>query len=107
MVVLRSIQQLHDEPKGTIQGTAQNFACKRGVRQGLIEGPILFILFLQKVIEEVFPHGNNNGVFLTTPHNKEQWALQHLEFADDLVLTADSPKIEQDLVIRLVTTLRK
>ena len=105
--VLRSIQQLHEEPKGTIQGTAQHFTCKRGVRQGSREGPSLFNLFLQEILKEVFPHGDNNGVPLTTLDNKEQWTLQHLEYADDLVLAADSPEIAQDLVTRLVTTLRK
>ena len=44
---------------------------------------------------------------LTTPHNKEQWTLQHLEYAGNLVLAADPPEIAQDLVTRLVTTLRK
>ena len=105
--VLRSIQQLHEEPKGTIQGTTQYFTCKRGVRQGSIEGPILFNLFLQKILEEVFPQCDNNGVPLTALDNKEQWTLQHLEYADDLVLAADSPEIAQDLVTRLVTTFRK
>ena len=53
----------------------------------------MFNLFLQKILEEVFPHGDNNCVPLTTPDNKEQWTLQHLEYADDLVLAADSPEI--------------
>ena len=89
------MQQLHEEPKGTIQGTTQHFTCKRGVRQGSIEGPILFNPFLQKVLEEVFPHGDNNGLPLTTLDNKEQWTLQHLEYADDLVLLADSPRLRK------------
>ena len=67
----------------------------------------MFNLFLQKILEEVFPHGDNNGVPLTALDNKEQWTLQHLEYADDLVLAVDSPEIAQDLVTRLVTTLRK
>ena len=46
-------------------------------------------------------------MLLTTPHNKDQWTLQHSEYADDLVLAADSPEITQDLVTRLVTTFRK
>ena len=70
--VQKSIQQLHEEPKGTIQGTTQHFTCKRGVHQGSIQGPILFNLFLQKVLEEVIPHCDNNGVPLTALHNKEQ-----------------------------------
>ena len=52
-------------------------------------------------------HGYDNGVPLTSPHNKEQWTLQHLEYADDLVQSADSPEIMQDLLTRLVTTLPK
>ena len=67
----------------------------------------MFNLFLQKLLEEVFPHGDNNGVPLTALDNNEQWTLQHLEYADDLVLAADSPEIAQDLVTRLVATLRK
>ena len=85
----------------------QHFTCKLGVRQGSIEEPILFDLFLTKALEDVFPHGDSNGVPLTTAHNKEQWTLQHLEYTDDLVLAADSLEIAQDLVTRLVATPRK
>ena len=105
--VLRSIRQIQEELKGTIQFTTQLFTSKQGVRQGSIEGPILFNVLLQKVLKEVFPHGDNNGVPLTTLHSKEQWTLQHLEHANDLVLAADSPKTAQDLLTRLRTTLQK
>ena len=59
---------------------------------------------MQKVFEVVFPRGDSNGLPLTAPHNEEQWTLQHLEFADDRILAADSPEAAQDLVTRLVTT---
>ena len=49
--IQRSIPQLHEEPKGTIQGTTQHFTCKRGARQGSIEGLILFNLFQQKYLK--------------------------------------------------------
>ena len=100
------MQQLHDKPKGAIQGTTKHFTCKRGVRQGSIEGPILFNLFLQKILEEVFQHGNTNGVpFITA--EQMQWTLQHLEYANDLCLIADSPEAVQEVLTRLVTVLQQ
>ena len=75
-------------------------------RQGSIEGPILFNLFLQKILEEVFQHGNTNGVpFITA--EQMQWTLQHLEYADDLCLIADSPEAAQEVLMRLVAVLRQ
>ena len=104
--IQHTMQQLHDKPKGTIQGTTKHFTCKRGVRQGSIEGPILFNLFLQKILEEVFQHGNTNGVpFITA--EQMQWTLQHLEYADDLCLIADSPEAAQEVLMRLVAVLRQ
>ena len=74
------------------------------MRQGSPEGPILSNLFLQKLLEEVFQHGNTNGVpFITA--EQMQWILQHLEYADDLCLIADSPEAAQEVHTRLVTVI--
>ena len=43
----------------------------------------------------------------TTPRNKKQWSLQHLEYADDLVPASDLPETGQELLTRLVITIRK
>ena len=98
--VQRLIRQLHEVLKGTMRGTTQHFTCKRGFRQSSIEGPILFNLFPQEVPEEVFSQCDNNGGPPTTYNNKEQWTLQHLEYAGDLVVTTDPPEIAQELLTR-------
>ena len=36
-----------------------------------------------------------------------QWTLQHLEYADDLCLMADSSEDAQEVLTRLVTVLRQ
>ena len=36
-----------------------------------------------------------------------QWTLQHLEYADDLCLIADSPEAAQEVLMRLVAVLRQ
>ena len=105
--IQRSMRQLHSEPRGTIQGSCKSFACKRGVREGSIEGPLLFNLFLQGVLDEVSRHVEGIGVPLIALPYKERWTLRHLEYADDLVLVASSPETAQIALNGLVTVLRR
>ena len=92
------MRQLHEEHKETIQSTTLHFMCKCRVRQGSIIAPILFSLFLQEMLGEVFPNGDNNGLPHAALPNKEHWTLRHTEYADDLVLVTDSPETAQELL---------
>ena len=94
-------------PKGPYRARLNNLNCKSEVSQGPIKGPILFNLILQELLEEVFPHGDINGVHLSAQHITEECTLRDLEYDDDLVLVADSPETVQELLTRLVTALQK
>ncbi|CAH8290778.1 unnamed protein product, partial [Schistosoma rodhaini] len=82
------ITKLLDDPKGYLKNSELNFTMKRGVRQGSKEGPAIFNLVFQKIIEQTIDK-TLKGVTLKDQYNKI-WTIKHLEYADDLCLLTNT-----------------
>ena len=52
--VLHSIEKLLKCPKGRIKGSNESFPMERGVRQGSKEGPTIFNIVFQMILEETY-----------------------------------------------------
>ncbi|CAH8529152.1 unnamed protein product [Schistosoma rodhaini] len=82
------IIKLLDNPKGHLRNTELNFTMHRGVRQGSKEGPAIFNLVFQNILEHTIDK-TLKGVTLRDQHNKT-WTIKHLEYADDLCLITNT-----------------
>lgn len=73
---------------------------ERGVRQGSKEGPLLFNITFQLVLDKIFNLAETLGVTLVTTGGVE-WQFGHIEYADDLCLIANSVTEAEMLLERL------
>lgn len=64
--LIHSVKSLLNVPKGTIKGSQEGYYTKRGVRKGSIEGPLLFNITFQALLEEAISPLEDKAITLTT-----------------------------------------
>ena len=72
------------------------FKVERGLRQGCVMSPWLFNLYMDGVMREFKEKSKQCGA--TMGKDNEKWKLNHILFADDVVLIGDSGVELQDMV---------
>lgn len=102
--VIHSIRQLMDMPRGKLRGEKAEFVMKRGVRQGSKEGPILFNLVFDDILKRTIDN-INGGIELY--HAEKKWYIKHMEYADDLCLTASSIEEATEMLQKLNDKLKE
>ncbi|KAM3175667.1 hypothetical protein ACTXT7_008064 [Hymenolepis weldensis] len=60
--IVHSISALLDFPVGRLRGSTDSFIMERGVRQGSMEGPLLFNITFQLVLKEVHNLATQMGI---------------------------------------------
>lgn len=95
------IRNIYSESKGRIrlESTGDAFAIKRGVRQGDPISPKLFTA----VLEQMFRKLNWEHLGLNINGSR----LNHLRFADDLVLLEEDPKLLESMIQTLADKSRE
>ena len=78
---------------------------KRGVRHGSKEGPLLFNLTFQHLLEEALSSSDPALNLITA--KGERWTLIYLKFADDLILVSDSLTSASEQLSNLSLILKK
>ena len=108
---LNALQNLHRNMEGLVSYEGE-LSVYTGVRQGSVEGPVLFILFLAAVMEVAFPansrYWSEMGVELEVQegditnarrfHNPVSHRVLDTIYADDTALVADSHAGMQETV---------
>ena len=102
--LLKILQELHTDVIGTItgSGTAAKFTAHRGVRQGSTEGPLLFNIVYECLLQRAGLESDGMGVELDYVPGLDKVAIPAatpsgvkvscLEFVDNLCLLAHSPE---------------
>ncbi|OIR56681.1 MAG: uncharacterized protein A8A55_2571 [Amphiamblys sp. WSBS2006] len=91
----RYLESLYRAPTARIRGGKTEWDCEVGVRQGCPLSPILFILFINDILDDTGCLG------VTIPGKKEK--IGGLLFADDVVLLGESAQGIRDLLEKVVT----
>lgn len=92
-------------PKRTIYGGKESFEMQKVVRQGSKEGPLLFNLTFQMILEEALQPLEDCAVKMTTKSGTK-WKLSHI-VADDLCILAPTTQAAEKLLEGLIITQRK
>ncbi|VUZ57139.1 unnamed protein product [Hymenolepis diminuta] len=104
--IVHSISALLDSPVGRLRGSTESFIMERGVRKSSKEGPLLFNITFQLVLEEVYNLAPQIGITLVAK-NGDEWKLGYIEYADDLCLITNTIGEAEELLPRLDTVLAK
>lgn len=103
--ILYSIQQMLDSPVGFLRDGEESFVMRRGVRQGSKEGPTLFNIVFDYIMNEAMD-GIDAKLELKADDGSI-WYVQHVEYADDLCLIGRSRKEIKMLLESLQQVLQK
>ena len=104
--LVQSVTALLGSPVGRLRGNSESFVMERGVRQGSKEGPLLFNITFQFLLEEVYSLADSLGVTMVAP-NGEEWSLNHIEYADDLCMVCADTEGAARLLEKLDSVLSK
>ncbi len=97
--LLAVIMAIHDDPRGKIQGSIECFRVARGVRQGCVLGPTLFILVLEYCLRLTGTEGiglrftclEKKGIPIPPDLQGLSFSAALALFADDLELFGTDP----------------
>ncbi|MGL5754370.1 MAG: reverse transcriptase domain-containing protein [Paraclostridium sp.] len=101
--IMESVNALMNDPVCHLKGSDETFTMKRGVRQGSKEGPLLFNIAFNTILEEAFAEVKNSVGM--TDQNGYGWELKHIEYADDLCIITRSVREAEDILVILAKTL--
>ncbi|MES9974259.1 MAG: reverse transcriptase family protein, partial [Candidatus Thiodiazotropha sp.] len=105
--VMNNILQLMDHPTGYLRGSEDSFTMYRGVRQGSKEGPLVFNIVFNAILNDAF-HSTTSGLpMLENQANNQSWQLNHLEYADDLCITSTSTQKAEKVLNTLDVKLKE
>lgn len=86
--LVHSVCSLMNVPRGRLCGSDKTFVMGRGVRQGSKEGPLLFNITFQLILEKAFRPCDDE--LKLRDEAGEVWKLGHIKYADDLCVLAPS-----------------
>ena len=79
------VQSIHDTPIGRLRNTMLSFRVERGVRQGCVLGPTLFTIAFHYLCRDII----------------DEKCLNHIAYADDVVLVTKSTEEAQNLLEKM------
>ena len=108
--VLAMVEAIHEKPSATVRNSDESFEMARGIRQGCLLGPTLFIILLDYLLEQTDcrePLGvtfvcKSRGAFDCPDDLKEHtFSLTDGEYADDCWMLAETPEALTEALRRL------
>src|SRR5678815_4623106 len=94
--LLNGIKRMYDDSEACVRinGVKSDwFSINRGVRQGCVMSPWLFNLYMDGVMKELKVGVTGNGVRMM--ENGDEWRVQYLLYANDLVLFGQYEEFER------------
>ena len=108
--VLAMVEAIHEKPSATVRNSDESFQMARGIRQGCLLGPTLFIILLDYLLEQTDcrePLGvtfvcKSRGDFDCPADIREHtFSLTDGEYADDCWMLAETPEALTEALRRL------
>ena len=106
--LIKAVESMYEGGKACVRVCGEEtpwFDVETGLRQGCVMSPWLFNIYMDGLMRELKVKTKLSGVVLG--EGGERWRINHIMFADDVVLMGDSDKELQEMVSKFEEMCRR